>query len=147
LRHPACISAIDELGPDTQFKTVIAESVSAAASKKIKRVILCSGKVYYDLKEAMEKNAMEGILIVRIEQLYPLDQQALDSALNPYAGVEKVWLQEEPANMGSWTYIQSLLPQHKLRLVSRKPAASPATGYKKLHDENQLRIVTEALTL
>jgi 2-oxoglutarate dehydrogenase E1 component len=147
LRLPACISSIDELGPDTQFKTVIAESVSAAASKKIKRVVLCSGKVYYDLKEAMEKNAVEGIQVVRIEQLYPLDQQALNSVLKPYADAEKVWLQEEPANMGSWTYIQSLLPQLNLRLISRKAAASPATGYKKLHDENQARIVAEAIAI
>jgi 2-oxoglutarate dehydrogenase E1 component len=146
LRHPACISSISALEPGTQFKTIIAEDLPASTAKKVKRVILCSGKVYYDLKEAMEKNAIEGIQIIRIEQLYPLDQNELDKVLKPYAAVEKVWLQEEPANMGSWTYIQSLLPHLQLRLISRKVAASPATGYKKLHDENQLRIVSEALT-
>jgi len=147
LRLPACISDVSELKPGTQFRTIITDDLSASAMKKVKRVVLCSGKVYYDLKEAMEKNVVEGILIVRIEQLYPLDQNELDKILKPYAGVEKVWLQEEPANMGSWIYIQSLLPGLNLRLISRKIAASPATGYKKLHDENQERIITEAIML
>ncbi len=145
LRHPACISSITELGPDTKFKPVIAEDLSSADSKKIKRVILCSGKIYYDLQEALEKNTVDGIAIIRIEQLYPLDQQALDKALSPFAHAEKLWVQEEPANMGSWTYIQNLLPHLQLRVISRKAAASPATGFKRLHDENQERILTEAL--
>jgi len=144
LRLPACVSDVTELGPGTQFKTIITDDMTASAVKKVKRVILCSGKVYYDLKEAMDKNAVEGIAIIRIEQLYPLDQNELDKILKPFADVEKIWLQEEPANMGSWTYIQSLLPHYNLRLISRKIAASPATGYKKLHDENQARIVAEA---
>ena len=146
LRHPACISNIPELGPGTTFKPIIADELSAAAAKKVKRVILCSGKVYYDLKEAIDKNAVEGIAILRVEQLYPLDQKALEAALQPYANAEKIWLQEEPANMGSWTYIEMLLPHMQLRLISRKAAASPATGYKKLHDENQERIIKEAIT-
>lgn len=145
LRHPACVSGISDLGPDTTFKTIIADELSAAAAKKVKRVILCSGKVYYDLKEAIDKNAVEGIAIIRMEQLYPLDQKALEVALKPYGSAEKIWLQEEPANMGSWTYIQGLLPHLNLKLISRKAAASPATGYKKLHDENQERIIKEAL--
>jgi 2-oxoglutarate dehydrogenase E1 component len=146
LRHPACVSNIAEMATGTAFKTVIADELNAAAAKKVKRVVMCSGKVYYDLKEAVDKNALEGIAILRIEQLYPLDQQALDAALKPYASAEKVWLQEEPANMGSWTYIQALLPSLNLRLISRKAAASPATGYKKLHDENQERIIKEAIS-
>jgi len=134
------------LGPGTAFKTIIGDELSAAAAKKVKRVILCSGKVYYDLKEAIDKNVVEGIAILRIEQLYPLDQKALDASLQPYANAEKIWLQEEPANMGSWTYIEMLLSHLSLRLISRKAAASPATGYKKLHDENQERIIKEAIT-
>ena len=145
LRHPACVSNIPEMGPGTSFKTIIADDIAAAAAKKVKRVVLCSGKVYYVLKEAMDKNAVEGIAIVRIEQLYPLDQKALDIALKPFANAEKVWLQEEPANMGSWIYIQTSLPSLNLKLISRKAAASPATGYKKLHDENQQRIIQEAI--
>jgi 2-oxoglutarate dehydrogenase E1 component len=95
----------------------------------------------------MEKNNVQGIAIVRLEQLYPLDQKELETVLASYDTAEKVWVQEEPANMGAWTYIQTSLPQLKLKVISRKIAASPATGYKKLHDENQARIVSEALTL
>jgi 2-oxoglutarate dehydrogenase E1 component len=146
LRHPDCVSAITELGPDHSFKPVIADELPASASKKIKRVILCSGKIYYDLLEEIAKNKVEGIYLVRVEQLYPLDENALGEVLKPYPDIEKLWVQEEPANMGSWTYIQALLPQLHLRLVSRKAAASPATGYKKLHEENQSRILREALT-
>lgn len=147
LRHPACISDIAELGPDTLFKTVIAESHTATQAKNIKRLILCSGKVYYDLKEALDKNPNDSITIIRLEQLYPLNIPEIDALLNLYPAAEKLWVQEEPANMGSWTYIQTVLPHLNLRLVSRKIAASPATGYKKLHDENQARIVAEALAL
>jgi len=145
LRHPACISGIDELGPGTQFQPILTEQLSAAAVKKIRRVVLCSGKVYYDLKEAIDKNGTEGIAIVRVEQLYPLDQKALESVLKPFSAIEKVWLQEEPANMGAWNYLQTTLPELNLRLISRKAAASPATGFKKLHDENQARILAEAI--
>ena len=147
LRHPACISGVDDLGPGTQFKPVIHDKLSAAAAKKIKRVIICSGKVYYDLKEAMDKDGRQDIAVIRVEQLYPLDPKPLEEMLATYPGAEKVWLQEEPANMGAWTYMNSALPNLNLRLISRKMAASPATGYKKLHDENQVRIINEALTL
>jgi 2-oxoglutarate dehydrogenase E1 component len=145
LRHPACVSTLDELKPGTAFQPVMEESMTAAQAKKVRRVIFCSGKVYYDVKDAMDKNSVKDIAIVRVEQLYPLHTEALEAISKKYPSVEKVWLQEEPANMGAWSFIQMQLPQFNFRLISRKAAASPATGYKKLHDENQARIIAEAI--
>lgn len=147
LRHPACVSDVKELATGSSFQPVIREEMTSAQKKKIRRLIFCTGKVYYDVKEAMDKNKVQGIALVRIEQLYPLHVQDILDLTGEYPAAEKVWLQEEPANMGAWTYIQSNLPSLNLRLISRKAAASPATGYKKLHDENQARIVSEAVSL
>ena len=147
LRHPACISPISELETGTQFKPVIAEEHTAAQAKKIKRVIFCSGKVYYDLVDYRTKNAISEISIVRLEQLYPLHKPHLNEIIARYPAADKVWVQEEPENMGAWTYINAKLPEFGFKLISRKISASPATGFKKLHDENQERIVREAFTL
>jgi 2-oxoglutarate dehydrogenase E1 component len=147
LRHPECVSATKDLETGTSFAPIIAEAHSAAEAKKIKRVIFCTGKIYYDLKEYREANKISGITIVRIEQLYPLHKSMLDDLVAKYPNAEKFWVQEEPGNMGAWIYINSKVPEYNLHLISRRISASPATGFKKLHDENQARIVSEALTL
>ncbi|MBK9983550.1 MAG: 2-oxoglutarate dehydrogenase E1 component [Saprospiraceae bacterium] len=147
LRHPKCISPINELSGSTQFRPVIEEELTAAQAKKVKRVIFCSGKIYYDLIDFREKNNVQDITIVRLEQLYPIYKNHLLEIASHYKGASMIWLQEEPANMGAWTFIQNKLPELGLKLISRKTSASPATGYKKLHDENQERIVREAMTL
>ena len=147
LRHPACISSVAELQAGTQFKPVIAEDHTAAQAKKIKRVIYCSGKIYYDLADYRDKNKVTDVAIVRLEQLYPLHKPQLTEISARYASAESMWVQEEPANMGAWTYINSKLPEFAFKLVSRRISASPATGFKKLHDENQERIVREAMTI
>ena len=146
LRHPACISPLSALEPGTKFQPVIAEEHTAAQAKKIKRVIFCSGKIYYDLIEYRSKNTITEIAIVRLEQLYPLHKPQLTEIISKYASAEKVWVQEEPENMGAWTYINTKLPDFGFKLISRRISASPATGFKKLHDENQERIVREAMT-
>jgi len=84
---------------------------------------------------------------VRLEQIYPIYKNQIEEIALRYKGAEIYWVQEEPANMGAWTFIQSKLPELGFKLISRKTSASPATGYKKLHDENQERIVREAMTL
>jgi 2-oxoglutarate dehydrogenase E1 component len=145
LRHPACVSSLDEIQPGTQFQPVIADAFKNGKSKKPRRVVMCSGKVYYDLRDAMNKHEVKDIAVVRIEQLYPLHLDAINSILRTYDGAELVWLQEEPANMGAWTYMQQQLAHLPVRLIARKAAASPATGYKKLHDENQARIIADAI--
>ena len=147
LRHPLCVSSLSELYTGTEFQPVIDEKLTAAQAKKIKRVIYCTGKIYYDLLEYRQKNNTEGIAIVRLEQLYPLHRGLLEETARRYPAAEKYWVQEEPANMGAWTYIQSKLPEFQFKVISRKTAASPATGFKKLHDANQEKIVKEAMTL
>jgi 2-oxoglutarate dehydrogenase E1 component len=147
LRHSLCVSSISELYSGTQFKPIIEEELSADQAKKIKRVIFCSGKIYYDLIEMREKNKIENITIVRLEQIYPIFKKELEAISGRYPGIDKYWVQEEPANMGAWSFIQAKLPELGLKLISRKTAASPATGFKKLHDQNQERIVMEAMTL
>lgn len=147
LRHPMCVSTISELATGTQFKPVIDEEITDAQAKKIKRVIFCSGKVYYDMEEYRQKNKIQGIAIVRLEQLYPLFKNDIIEIANRYPAAEKYWVQEEPANMGAWSFIQMKMPELGLKLISRKTAASPATGFKKSHDENQARILKDALTI
>ncbi|HSF90012.1 MAG TPA: 2-oxoglutarate dehydrogenase E1 component [Saprospiraceae bacterium] len=147
LRHPACISPLSELETGTKFKPIISEEHTPAQAKKIKRVVFCSGKIYYDLVEFRDKNKVEGISLVRLEQLYPLHKPQLEEIVAKYPGAEKVWVQEEPGNMGAWTYINAKLPEFGFRSIARRISASPATGFKKLHDENQERIVREAMTL
>ena len=147
LRHPLCVSNFSEVETGTEFQPVIDDQLTEAQIKKVKRVIFCSGKIYYDLLEFRLENKTEGIAIVRLEQFYPLHRKQLEEISQKYGNAEKYWVQEEPANMGGWTYIQTKLPELKLKVISRKTSASPATGFKKLHDENQARIVKEAMTL
>ena len=147
LRHPACISPLTELETGTQFKPVINEEHTTAQAKKIKRLVFCSGKIYYDLADYRAKNNIEGISIIRLEQLYPLHKPQLDEIISKYPGAEKYWVQEEPGNMGAWVYINTKLPDYGFKVIARRISASPATGFKKLHDENQERIVREAMTL
>ena len=147
LRHPLCVSSMDEFYPGTTFQPIIDDDLTTAQAKNIKRVIYCSGKIYYDLLEAKQKNKIKDIAFVRIEQLYPLDKALLEQINNRYAQAEKFWVQEEPSNMGAWSYLYTRFPEFEWKLISRKIAASPATGFKKLHDENQERIIREALML
>ena len=147
LRNPLCVSDISEMTTDTEFSPIIMDKLTDAQAKKIRRVIFCTGKIYYDLLEYNQKNNSQGITIVRLEQLYPLYRKKLIEISDRFPNAEKYWVQEEPANMGAWTYIQSKLPELQLKVISRKTAASPATGFKKLHDANQEKIVSEAMTL
>src|SRR5690606_27674429 len=145
LRHPACVSAIDEVGPGTAFQPVIAPTHTAAQARKIERLLFCSGKIYYDLLEAMDADAAKRVAIVRLEQLYPIDQLRLMEIAGRYPQAARFWVQEEPANMGPWSFLNARIPQLELQLISRRLSASPATGFKKKHDEQQARIINEAL--
>ena len=147
LRHPACVSSIQDVTGQAVFMPIIAETHTKQQAQKIKRVVLCSGKVYYDVVEARNKQNIQDVTIIRLEQLYPLNKEELEKTISLYPNAERVWLQEEPANMGAWTFLQFRLPELGLRLISRKISASPATGFKRVHDEQQLKIVEEALTI
>jgi 2-oxoglutarate dehydrogenase E1 component len=119
--------------------------------KKVDRVLLCSGKLYYELEQARAQRKAANVAIVRIEQLYPLSQKDLDAALAPYkTGTQVVWVQEEPWNMGAWYYMNSRLPsllggKHPLTCVTRDESASPATGSPASHKMEQARLIDQAL--
>ena len=155
LRHKLCVSSLKDFGPGTQFLPVIGDTVVTA--KSVKRVVLCTGKVYYDLWQAREDKKIKDVALVRVEQLYPFPAAELQAELAKYnAATEVVWCQEEPQNMGAWTFadrrIESVLEKvggkAKRPLYAGRPeAASPATGSLKRHNAEQAKLVDEALTV
>ncbi len=145
LRHPKVVSPIAEF-TSGRFREVLPDTT--VDPKKVKRVVLCTGKVYFDLEEAREKEKISNIALVRLEQLHPLPKTQLLEVLKSYKGAEVVWVQEEPENMGYWNYLLRLLYQElPMRVIARKPSASPATGYNKVHVEEQKTLVAQALSL
>lgn len=145
LRHPKCTSSMDELSKGS-FSEIIDDNNSN--KKKVKRVILCSGKVYYDLDEYRSKNNMTETAIIRFEQLYPFPAEMLDAILAEYpAKAELIWLQEEPENMGAWSFILRLLRDKNIRLISRPESASPATGSHALHERELSLLLKKAFEL
>ncbi len=145
LRHPKVMSPIEEF-TSGKFKEIILDSTVKA--KDVKRVLLCSGKIYYDLEEAREKEKVKDVAIIRIEQLHPLPKKQILDALKAYKGAEVVWVQEEPENMGYWNYMLRMLWKDlSMDVIARKMSASPATGYNKVHVEEQGNIVKIALKL
>ena len=142
LRHPGCISDIQEFGPRTKFQEVLDDQ--AADATKVKKLLLCSGKVYFDLLDYKTEHKRDDVAIVRLEQLYPYPQDQVDALFKKYNKATKLWVQEEPLNMGSWDYLLRYWRKLDIEVVSRKASASPATGFKKVHDEQQARIVETA---
>jgi 2-oxoglutarate dehydrogenase E1 component len=146
LRHKAAVSTVDDLAKGS-FQRVILDTETDP--KDVKRVLLCTGKVYYELAEAREKQGRKDVAIIRLEQLYPLND-ALVNALAPYKeGTPLVWVQEEPRNMGAWYFMNANLRQHigdrlPLSAVGRPAAASPATGSHASHVFEQQRLIEEA---
>lgn len=146
LRLKAASSDVSEFTSGT-FRPVIGDDLAAAKAGQVTRVLLCSGKVYWDLLAHRVKTGDEQTAIVRIEQLYPLDGDAARAALAPFDGAELVWVQDEPRNQGPWTFLSMHLPQllgRTLRVVSRKESASPAAGSAKKHQAQQATLVETA---
>jgi 2-oxoglutarate dehydrogenase E1 component len=145
LRHPKVVSPLAEF-TSGRFREVLADTTVDA--KKVDRVVLCSGKIYYDLEEAREREKVQNVAIVRLEQLHPLPKNQLLDVLKSYPKAEVVWVQEEPENRGYWNYLLRLLYKEiPMDLIARKSSASPATGYNKVHVEEQKAIVSRALKL
>ena len=145
LRHPKVVSPISEF-TSGRFREVLPDTKVKA--KEVKRVVLCTGKVYYDLEEAREKEKNTQVALVRVEQLHPLPKTQILEIIKSYKGAEVVWVQEEPENMGYWNYLLRLLYQElPMRVIARKASASPATGYNKVHVEEQKNLVSQALSL
>ncbi|MGF1690472.1 2-oxoglutarate dehydrogenase E1 component [Photobacterium kagoshimensis] len=151
LRHPLCISTMDDLANGT-FQPAIAE-IDDLDPKQVKRVVFCSGKVYFDLLDQRRKNEQTDVAIVRIEQLYPFPKEDVEAALADYQHVtDFVWCQEEPQNQGAWYSSQhnfrSALPKGAdLNYAGRQASASPAVGYMSVHLKQQKALIEDALTI
>jgi 2-oxoglutarate dehydrogenase E1 component len=143
LRHPKCVSDWHEL---TQggFREVI-DDASITDTLKVRKVLLCTGKIYYDLLEKKEQLRRDDIAIVRVEQLYPLPQKQLDAILSKYKNATFIWVQEEPYNMGAYSFVKMNWKNVDLFGITRKASASPATGFAKMHVKEQAEIVEKAM--
>ncbi|WP_448702535.1 2-oxoglutarate dehydrogenase E1 component [Mucilaginibacter sp. AW1-3] len=144
LRSPACVSTIDEFTKG-RFRELIDDTY--VTEKSVKRVLFCSGKIYYDLLEKQQADKCKDVAIVRVEQLYPTPMQQMLKLQAKYANAtEFIWVQEEPENMGAWPYMLRKFRKTDLGLdvISRKEASSTATGYAKQHTSQQLYIVGKA---
>jgi 2-oxoglutarate dehydrogenase E1 component len=142
LRHPRCISALDEFTSGS-FRELIADPVKTAS--KVKRVLLCTGKLYYDLLDYRQSHNIEEVAIIRVEQLYPFPVKQLKEILASYPkNAELVWVQEEPENMGAWSYLMRTRSDFSLRVISREESASPATGSPKMHARQQKEIIEKS---
>ena len=149
LRHPQCVSSLAELSSGG-FQEML-EDPGAPPPDRVGRVLLCSGKIYYDLTAARREKNLPNVAIVRLEQLYPFPKEALTVLLDRYRSAQDVfWVQEEPRNMGPWRFIREHLQplldtsHRQLRYVGRDPSASPAAGSYKRHLEEQSHILEEA---
>jgi 2-oxoglutarate dehydrogenase E1 component len=133
-----------------EFKTVIGEQNAAIDAAKVKRVIACSGKVYYDLVKKREEKKSQDVAILRVEQLYPFPHKAFGAEIKKYPNAtEVVWCQDEPQNQGAWFFVQhyiheNMLDGQKLGYAGRPASASPAVGYAHLHQEQQKTLLDQA---
>ncbi len=157
LRHKQAVSPLSMMTEGTTFHRVLYDEYKLVAGSKVKRVVLCSGKVYYDLAAERAERDIKDVALVRVEQLYPFPANALSLEIKKYPKADIVWCQEEPANMGAWSFIapklEALLVQMKHKGASRPiyagraEAASTATGLLHRHNEQQAALVDEALTV
>jgi 2-oxoglutarate dehydrogenase E1 component len=156
LRHKLAVSSLHDFTNGSTFKFVIPEGDPLVAPEEVKRVVVSSGKVYYDLLAERRERGIKDVALVRLEQLYPFPAKNLKTAIEAYKNAELVWCQEEPENNGGWTFvdrrIESVLvcldnAAKRPRYVGRKAAASPATGLAKTHAAEQAALVNEALTV
>jgi 2-oxoglutarate dehydrogenase E1 component len=150
LRNPACVSPMEELVQGS-FQRVIVDGGGTPA-RDIRRILLCSGKVAYELEKRRQELGRRDVAIIRVEQLYPLPKEPLEAALAGYApGTPVIWVQEEPENMGAWRFFrihfgERLFDRFPFTGVCRQSAASPATGSKKSHDLEQNELLGAAFT-
>ncbi len=156
LRHKLAVSSLHEMSNGSGFKFVIPETDDLVAPDQVKRVVICSGKVYYDLLAERRERGIKDVAIIRLEQLYPFPAKSLKAAIEAYTKADVVWCQEEPENNGGWTFVDRRIEAALIcldgvakrpRYVGRKAAASPATGLAKKHVAEQAALVNEALSV
>jgi 2-oxoglutarate dehydrogenase E1 component len=146
LRSPKCVSPLEDF-TNAKFQEVIDDK--AAKASEVKRVLVCSGKIYYDLLEEKENNNRKDVAVVRLEQMYPVPYEQLDEIKDKYKNAEFLWVQEEPENMGAWPFICRVLRKSGFNfdVISRKPSSSPATGFAKQHIAEQAAIISKAFNV
>lgn len=156
LRHPQCKSTLEEMGPGTRFRRFIPEEDEKVLSNQnVRRLVLCSGKVYYDLLAHREENNITDVAIGRVEQISPFPFDLVHRHADDFPNAEIVWCQEEPKNMGAWSYVNPRIETalsksthhsgRRAKFVGRLPNASVATGDKKIHVREQTSLIEEAL--
>jgi 2-oxoglutarate dehydrogenase E1 component len=162
LRHKRAVSRLDEMGPETSFHRLLWDDAQTSPNEKIRlvpdgeirRVVICSGKVYYDLYDEREKRGIDDIYLLRIEQLYPFPTKALMTELSRFKQAEIVWCQEEPRNMGGWVFVDIFLEwvlnqigakHRRARYAGRPAAASTAVGQMSLHQAQLKQFLEDAL--
>jgi 2-oxoglutarate dehydrogenase E1 component len=154
LRHKLAVSPLADFAEGTRFQYVIPEIDAIGPSEEVRRVAICSGKVYYDLLQERRLKEIRDIALVRLEQMYPFPENTLGRVLAAYPNADVVWCQEEPENMGAWSFVDRRIEKVLSRLdikvrrpvyVGREAAASPATGLAKTHMAQQSRLVATVL--
>jgi 2-oxoglutarate dehydrogenase E1 component len=144
LRHPGVVSPLKEFTSGCFTEVLDDPNVSA---REVKRVVLCTGKLFFELQEVQQKKKIKDTALIRLEQLYPFPKHQLQTVLKKYKNAELIWAQEEPYNMGYWAYIHRFMPDEKWKVVARKSSASPATGYSKLHKTEQEKLINQAFEI
>ncbi|MBU1317570.1 MAG: 2-oxoglutarate dehydrogenase E1 component [candidate division Zixibacteria bacterium] len=143
LRHPLCQSPIEDFLTGARFEPVIDDP--NADADRIRRVLFCSGKIYYDLVAEKIEKKRDDVAIVRIEELYPIPIERVTDLSRKYTNAKDLcWVQEEPANMGAWPFISRKFSRFRLRLIARRESCSPATGYLSLHESEQQDLIERA---
>ncbi|MFZ4809628.1 MAG: 2-oxoglutarate dehydrogenase E1 component, partial [Hyphomicrobiaceae bacterium] len=164
LRHKRVVSRLSEMGAGTTFHRLLWDHADPKSGgpggfqlrpdNEIRRVVMCTGKVYYDLLDARDQGGADDVYILRVEQLYPFPARALIAELSRFPQAEYVWCQEEPKNMGAWSFVEPNVEwvlEHvggkyrRLRYVGRPASASTATGQLSKHNQEQKALVTESL--
>jgi len=156
LRHKRVVSSLSDLSSETHFHRVLYCDEVPSEPDAARQIVMCSGKVYYDLLEERERRGITDVHFLRLEQLYPFPSDALSKLLAPYRHCQLVWCQEEPRNMGAWTFVSNFIEevvaemgfsQPELRYSGRPAAASPATGIAEHHVREQRALIDDALTV
>ncbi|MBK6767266.1 MAG: 2-oxoglutarate dehydrogenase E1 component [bacterium] len=141
LRHPLCVSPIEEFGPEKSYQEVLDDAWTTP--KQVRRVVLCMGKFYYDLVKKQRDADRKDVALIRLEQIYPLPTPQLEAALARYPKAELVWAQEEPENQGCWPFLNRKFDLATLRVISRPEFCTPSVGFPALHDQELMNLVNK----
>jgi 2-oxoglutarate dehydrogenase E1 component len=143
LRNPMAVSPMSDFLTGTRFQETMGDTY--ADSKKVKKVLMCTGKLYWELYEKQQKEERKDVAIIRVEQLHPFPKKQVHELLSQYKKAQVIWVQEEPENMGYWNYLLREFSEIGIgSVISRKASASPATGYLKVHAKEQADIIEKA---